>query len=587
MKRHAEQDTCSGDRGPRTFLRVFALLAAVLMAFALAPAAPALAKPAPAAPQHTPPPGGGTVPVPPGVVNNCTGNTIFYFFRYNDSATVGVDKGCSASINVYKTDVPSLVATYLHVSCSDNISPEGVPTKSILGDPNRRVAAYFIQKPDGKTCGFGNPAGPPKVDVSIVKTASQTTVTAGATITYTLKVSNLSTTTAHGVTATDVLPSGVQFVSASTGCSYDSGSRTVTCTADTLGGTSTTPTSTCTGSKDIYYKWEYNDSATVGIDEGCSQSIDVYKTQVPSLVATYLHVSCSDKISSDGVPTKSKLGDPNRRVKAYYILKPDGKTCGQGTFSPPPPVSFTIKVTVSSSHCNTATVTSTEADSDTSNNSSQVCITVTPPPMGYVEICKSTANGVSGTFTFTVNGGTYSVPAGACTAAIQVPAGNVTVHEAGRADYAMDSASTLPSNRLVSVDTGGRNIVVKVVSGDKSTQTIVNVVNRPVTGTVKVCEIAGSGVTVGTVFDFTNSATGQVAHVPAGPASQGGYCVVLDGSFTHNVTVTQAPDGSTQVTAIVVDPSDRFVSKNLAQRTGTLLAGLGVTEVTFTNARIS
>ena len=98
-------------------------------------------------------------------------------------------------------------------------------------DPPRGV----VRDPEGrKICGMGNPAGEPKTDIEIVKTASKVTVTPGEEITYTLKVRNVGNTTAHNVLASDVLPDGATFVSASAGCTYDGATRKVTCDAGTM-----------------------------------------------------------------------------------------------------------------------------------------------------------------------------------------------------------------------------------------------------------------------------------------------------------------------------------------------------------------
>jgi hypothetical protein len=84
----------------------------------------------------------------------------YFLFEYNDSDTVGVDSGCADKNEVTSADVPGLIATALHVSCSDEF-PGGVPEKSDLGDPDRRVVAWQIIKFDKgevkKTCGVGDP----------------------------------------------------------------------------------------------------------------------------------------------------------------------------------------------------------------------------------------------------------------------------------------------------------------------------------------------------------------------------------------------------------------------------------------------
>ncbi len=71
-------------------------------------------------------------------------------------------------------------------------------------------------------------------EISIVKTASANPVKQGATFSYILTVHNNGPSAATAVTATDVLPTGVTFSSASAGCSYVSATRTVTCTAASL-----------------------------------------------------------------------------------------------------------------------------------------------------------------------------------------------------------------------------------------------------------------------------------------------------------------------------------------------------------------
>src|SRR5262249_50930017 len=68
-------------------------------------------------------------------------------------------------------------------------------------------------------------------DLSITKTGPAT-VGAGQSFTYTLAVQNGGPSDATGVAVTDTLPTGVTFVSASTGCT--NGSGTVTCTVGAL-----------------------------------------------------------------------------------------------------------------------------------------------------------------------------------------------------------------------------------------------------------------------------------------------------------------------------------------------------------------
>lgn len=69
------------------------------------------------------------------------------------------------------------------------------------------------------------------VDLGITKQGPDGPVNAGDTVVYTLTVTNYgrAAQSPAGATVTDVLPAGLDFVSASAGCSYNAGTRTVTC----------------------------------------------------------------------------------------------------------------------------------------------------------------------------------------------------------------------------------------------------------------------------------------------------------------------------------------------------------------------
>jgi len=69
----------------------------------------------------------------------------------------------------------------------------------------------------------------PVADLSVSKGDSPDPVTYGQNVTYTITVTNGGPSDATNVTLTDTLPSNVTFVSASAGCTYNSGPHTVTC----------------------------------------------------------------------------------------------------------------------------------------------------------------------------------------------------------------------------------------------------------------------------------------------------------------------------------------------------------------------
>ena len=205
-------------------------------------------------------------------------------------------------------------------------------------------------------------------------------------------------------------------------------------------------------------------------------------------------------------------------------------------------------------------------------------------PQGYLEICKKQAGtGLEHqVFSFRVQGKTVQVPVGACSPAIKVVAGDVSITELARPGAKLVDVSTIPTNRLVSVSLSTRTAVVKVPAGDVSSETIATFTNKQVVGNgyLKVCKVAGSGVDVGTEFQFTVG-TKTVA-VPAGPAP-GGYCVVFGRYAFGDLTVTEVPATGYQVGSIETAPGARMVSANTGTGSATVTIGTGVTEVTFTN----
>jgi hypothetical protein len=105
------------------------------------------------------------------------------------------------------------------------------------------------------------------------------------------------------------------------------------------------------------------------------------------------------------------------------------------------------------------------------------------------------------------------------------------------------------------------------------------------TGILKICKIAGTGITVGTPFTF-NAGGSNTLTVPAGPAP-GGTCMVGP-SFPvgTNVTVTETiPAGDTVSNITVAPPSQLVGTPNLAGGSVNVAIGSGVTEVTFTDNR--
>jgi hypothetical protein len=108
-------------------------------------------------------------------------------------------------------------------------------------------------------------------------------------------------------------------------------------------------------------------------------------------------------------------------------------------------------------------------------------VTFTDNRTGFIEICKK--GDVTGTFNFTVSPGglgPFAVPAGACSPAIAVAAGPVTIHELPSRGGSMVACSSLPASQQGPCNITTQTSTVTVVPGDVSTMTIAFVTNRRV-----------------------------------------------------------------------------------------------------------
>jgi hypothetical protein len=202
---------------------------------------------------------------------------------------------------------------------------------------------------------------------------------------------------------------------------------------------------------------------------------------------------------------------------------------------------------------------------------------------GVIEICKTASgSGVTGEFQFTISGvtGPTTVPVGGCSMPITVTAGDVVVTEAARPGFALEAVTATPADRLVSTDLAAQKATVKVPAGTVSNQTIVTFKNKahpPATGTVKVCKIAGHGVTAGQEFSFTVGSAQTTARA--------GSCSLPLTLPVGNVTVRENVPSGFEVSAITVTGASALTSSDLAAGTAVVNVRAGVTEVNFTNKK--
>jgi hypothetical protein len=194
-----------------------------------------------------------------------------------------------------------------------------------------------------------------------------------------------------------------------------------------------------------------------------------------------------------------------------------------------------------------------------------------------------------------------TVPVGECSGPIAVNDGQVTITETTAAPvpkqppvalsavvaYGYDPTTSVLENRLVSLDLANASATVNAVTGDLSFETVATFTNQVLTGSLKICKVAGANVAVGAMFGFTAEILSgrpgapftQRYTIPAGPASEGGYCVIDSTTFPVGAEVSVSEIQSGYTTTSVVSPAGTTGGGNI-----TITIGTGFTEVTFTNS---
>jgi hypothetical protein len=231
-------------------------------------------------------------------------------------------------------------------------------------------------------------------------------------------------------------------------------------------------------------------------------------------------------------------------------------------------------------------------------------------PCSFLEVCKSSSsvNPVTGNFTFTspaftsAPNNSITVPVGSCSGPIPVIPGTVTINETPAPGVGLssvvasgyDPVTFQQEDRLVSCTPPAGSAVVTAVAGGVSSETIATFTNQGTTGQstigqLKICKIAGAGVAVGTNFNFTatstSSAISQTYTVPAGPASEGGYCVLDSTTFPAGTTVRVAEVLSiSNLYTVTSAASSSFLVGTTGGSSIVATLGTGITEVTFTNS---
>src|SRR4051812_46273332 len=211
-----------------------------------------------------------------------------------------------------------------------------------------------------------------------------------------------------------------------------------------------------------------------------------------------------------------------------------------------------------------------------------------------IEICKSSANGMSGRgFSYTVapsGGSSFSVgpiAGGRCSGPISVAGATAVITEAV-SDPATDvkSVTVRPSNRKLSENLAGRSVTV-TTGATTSSETLVTFVNQPAGGnfgTLKVCKLTETPAFLGRQFSFSVNGGPLVSTEAndafADPAS---YTCRILGTFQVGSIVNvheQVPSG-VEVQWIDTDPGENLLDFNTSTGDSTVLIGAGATIVYY------
>jgi uncharacterized repeat protein (TIGR01451 family) len=311
------------------------------------------------------------------------------------------------------------------------------------------------------TCNVTNKA---QADVKIEKSASPSPAVPGTNETYSLKVTNNGPSTAVNARVSDPLPSGLSFVSASSGCSQ--ANKTVTCVAASIApGASQTFTVTAKIASSVDTCDELRNKATVTSDifdpdmsnnssEICPQfkaksDLSVKKTASQPQVTPGGQVMYTLVVHNDG-PSDTKgatVTDPMAQGLTLVSAKPSQGSCstagGQlkcdlGTLKADGSAQVLVTAQVGSALgdiTNTACVTGDNQDPDSKDNCDGTTIKVVPGPEPRFDLVSTkTANdksvyvGEPVKYTITVtNKGPDAAPSADVTDTLNSPASVVSV----------------------------------------------------------------------------------------------------------------------------------------------------------------
>lgn len=275
----------------------------------------------------------------------------------------------------------------------------------------------------------------PSANLSIIKTdVPDTSVYAGAILTYTITVTNSGPSTATNVTVTDPLPAGSIFTAVSgSGWTCSQSAGTVTCNRSSLTVTTApaititikapsdpgTITNTATVSSNVNDPNSGNNSATASTIVNASANLSITKSDSPDPVTAGENLTYTITVTNNGPSTATGVTVTDTLPSILSLVSATASqgtcsgtttiTCSLGTLTNTSQATVTIVTTPTTTSPgtvgNSASVSSSTHDPISSNNTSTMIMT-TVNTKADLSISKSgTPNPVAmgGTLTYTIN----------------------------------------------------------------------------------------------------------------------------------------------------------------------------------------
>jgi hypothetical protein len=204
----------------------------------------------------------------------------------------------------------------------------------------------------------------------------------------------------------------------------------------------------------------------------------------------------------------------------------------------------------------------------------------TNSPQGYIELCKETQSGLTGTFEFTYAGHTSRVTVAngstqpVCAQGQQVPAGQVNVTEKPVPNTEVCGIRTIQPGRLAW--TNGSTASVVVPAGGPETESTVVFCNRPAPkGAIQVCKETQGGLTG--LFNF--SVGGQGTSIRVSPGADQPACSRPIDVTAGRVSVSEVGVAGTTLCGIRTIPTGRSTPTGVTSASVAVNAGEQTTVV--------